>query len=196
MTERSSETKDCPKVWGCVLIGGTSSRMGQPKHLITQNGTTWLEAIVTTLKKKCDRVVISGKGEVPANLAEFDVVRDDPGLYGPLAGILSVMRWQPAVSWVVAGCDQPEIEVEAIDWLLAERTRTVWAILPELHGDGKIEPLLAYYDCRCKEYLEEIAAKKIYRISAMKGRYGIITPSPPSHLHRSWRNINRPEELD
>ena len=27
----------------CVLIGGKSSRMGQPKHLLNQAGCSWLE---------------------------------------------------------------------------------------------------------------------------------------------------------
>lgn len=196
MTVPDPGKDECMQVWGCVLIGGASSRMGRPKHLIKQNGKTWLETAVLNLSSRLDRVVISGKGGIPSALAGITVIQDEPGLQGPLAGILSVMRWNPDVSWIVIGCDQPEINVAAIDWLLASRKREVWAILPDLHGSGHVEPLLAYYDCRCKGYLEEIAARKSFRISEMKGRYGIITPSPPLPLHGSWRNINSPDEMD
>lgn len=195
MTDPGSDKEACPPVWGCVLIGGASSRMGRPKHLIEQDGKTWLEIAVSNLAGRLERVVISGKGRIPAALAGITVIEDDPGLRGPLAGILSVMRWQPRISWIVTGCDQPAIKAEAIDWLLALRNREVRAILPDLHGDGHIEPLLAFYDCRCKEYLEEIAARQTFRISEMKGRSGIITPCPPAALHGSWRNINSPEEM-
>ena len=33
-------------VWGCVLIGGRSRRMGRPKHLIEAGGCSWLERTV------------------------------------------------------------------------------------------------------------------------------------------------------
>ncbi|MDH3328972.1 MAG: molybdenum cofactor guanylyltransferase [Desulfobulbaceae bacterium] len=195
MTDSGPGKKGCSPVWGCVLIGGSSTRMGRPKHLIEQNGSTWLEKAVSKLKNKVEKIVISGKGDIPATLKNIPVIQDDPGLLGPLAGILSVMRWNPDVSWVVSGCDQPEISEEAIDWLLTLRNKDIRAILPDLKGDGYVEPLLAYYDFRCKGYLEEIAAKKSFRISEMIGRYGVITPTPPLHLHSSWRNVNTPEEM-
>ncbi|MDW7773357.1 MAG: molybdenum cofactor guanylyltransferase [Desulfobulbaceae bacterium] len=185
----------CQEVWGCILIGGASSRMGRPKHLIEQNGSTWLETAAAKLKSRFDRIIISGKGKVPATLADIPVILDDPGLQGPLAGVLSIMRWNPDVSWLVIGCDQPEIKVEAIDWLLGLRNSDTLAVLPDLLGDGHIEPLLAFYDCRCREYLEEIAVNKIFRIAEIKDRRGVITPSPPLHLHRAWRNVNTPEEV-
>lgn len=196
MTRTGLHGKSCPQIWGCVLIGGASSRMGRPKHLIEHGGITWLEMAVAKLHTRFARIVISGKGMVPPGLADIPVVPDDPGLRGPLAGILSVMRWNPHVSWVVAGCDQPAIQVEAIDWLLAAINSNVRAILPDLQGRGHVEPLLAYYDCRCRSYLEEIAAKKSFRISEMKGRPGIITPTPPLHLQESWRNVNCPDDMD
>jgi len=169
--------------------------MGRAKHLIEQHGCTWLEAAVEKLIKKLGHVVISGKGSIPESLKGIEVIRDDPGMSGPLAGILSVMRWNPSVSWLVVGCDQPEINEEALDWLLALRDRDVWAILPDLKSDGHVEPLLAYYDCRCLAYLEDLAAQKTFRIAEIKGRHGVITPSPPSHLHKAWHNINTPADM-
>ena len=185
----------CSAVWGCVLIGGESRRMGRPKHLIEQGGLTWLEIAVSKLDKKVEKVVISGGGEIPTALGGIPVIQDVPGLHGPLAGILSIMRWNPEVSWLVTGCDQPDIRDEALDWLLGVRNEDIVAILPDLQGNGLVEPLLAYYDCRCRHYFEELAERGTNRTSELVGRPGVITPSPPHHLHDCWRNVNTPEEI-
>ncbi len=182
-------------VWGCVLIGGRSRRMGRPKHLLRQEGRTWLEGTVAKLREKVDRVVISGRGEIPASLVDVPCIADAPGVAGPLAGVLSVMRWQPHVSWLVTACDQPCLQPGALDWLLATRRPGVWAILPDLRGAGRPEPLLAYYDFRCRDYLEDIAVSGSFRLGNLAGRSAVLSPRPPAHLHQSWLNINMPAEI-
>lgn len=184
------------KVWGCVLIGGQSRRMGRPKHLIEYEHKTWLEYTVDKLAPLVDEVVLSGRGEVPDSLASLPRVPDAPGLAGPLAGILAVMRWQPAVSWLVMACDQPNIQPESLQWLLDGRRPGVRAILPDLQGDGHLEPLLAWYDFRCRELLEEIAAAGSLRLSGLAGQPGVYSFQPPGDLRSSWNNVNTPAELE
>lgn len=198
--EIKSEGSDLPPgtvpVWGCVLIGGRSARMGTPKHLLHRDGLTWLELIVRQLQGQVEQVVLVGQGEIPVSLARLPVVADAPGLQGPLAGVLAVFRHRPRVSWLVAPCDLPFLEREALEWLLGCRGPEVRAVLPDLMGKGQIEPLLAYYDCSCRDLLEELAAGGQNRLSGLAGRRGIVTPQPPVHLRSSWRNLNRPEDLD
>lgn len=182
-------------VWGCVLIGGRSRRMGRPKHLIEENSITWIESVVGKLEKRVDQVVLSGLGELPASLKRLPRIPDVPGLAGPLAGILSIVRWHSQASWLVAACDLPGIEDEALAWLLQSRRPGIRAILPDLQGDGRVEPLLAYYDFRCLNALEELAAGGSLRISRLVGQAGVVTPQPPVHLHGSWRNVNTLDEL-
>jgi molybdopterin-guanine dinucleotide biosynthesis protein A len=170
--------------------------MGRPKHLIEYKNKTWLEYTVDKLAPLVDEVVLSGRGEVPESLASLPRVPDAPGLAGPLAGILAVMRWQPAVSWLVMACDQPNIRAESLEWLLDGRRPGVHAILPDLQGDGHLEPLLAWYDFRCRALLEEIAVAGSLRISALAGQPGIYHFQPPVDLRSSWNNINTPAELE
>lgn len=183
-------------VWGCVLIGGRSRRMGRPKHLIEHGGKSWLEHAVDKLCPLVDQVVLSGLGQVPHSLATLPPVPDAPDLAGPMAGILAVMRWQPAVSWLVMACDQPHVQVESLQWLLDSRRPGIRAILPDLQGDGRIEPLLAWYDYRCRLSLEEIAASGSLRISQLAGQPGVQHFQPPGHLRSSWRNVNTARELE
>ncbi|WPD23656.1 MAG: molybdopterin-guanine dinucleotide biosynthesis protein B [Candidatus Electrothrix scaldis] len=190
-----STTWEQTPIWGCVLIGGKSSRMGRPKHLIREKNQTWLEHAVEVLSPKVDQVVISGSGDIPKSLSHLPRIPDAPGLAGPLAGILSVMRWHGAASWLVMACDQPDVQAESLDWLLAQRRPGVRAVLPDLHGNGHLEPLLAWYDFRCRPQLEAIAASGSLRISRLANTTGICHVQPPEHLHSSWRNVNTPEQI-
>lgn len=190
-----NETWRQTPVWGCVLIGGRSQRMGRPKHLIERAGKTWLEHGVQKLDSRVEKVVLSGAGAVPVPLEGLVRLPDAPGLAGPLAGVLAIMRWQPAVSWLVMACDLPDVRLESLQWLLDGRSPGVRAILPDLRGDGHLEPLLAWYDFRCRPMLEEIAASGSLRISRLAGQPGICHFQPPAHLRASWRNVNTPAEL-
>lgn len=182
-------------VWGCVLIGGRSRRMGVPKHLLQREGRTWIERTVAMLRRRVERVVIAGSGSLPDSLVSVVRVDDVPDLAGPLAGILAAFRRYPQVSWLVVACDLPDMEEEALQWLLACRRPGVTAIMPELAGDGRIEPLLAYYDRSCRPLLEEMARLGQRRLSRLQESAGVITPQPPPSLRPSWRNVNTPEDL-
>jgi molybdopterin-guanine dinucleotide biosynthesis protein MobB len=182
-------------VWGCVLIGGRSSRMGQPKHLLRHNGKTWLEQAVEKLAPTVSQVVISGSGQIPGPLADLPRVPDAPGLAGPLAGILAVMRWQPAVSWLITACDLPDAQPDSLRWLLEQRKPGRRAVLPQLTEGGCLEPLLAWYDFRCRPLLENLAASGSLRLNRLAEQAGVCALCPPAHLHGSWRNVNTPEEL-
>ena len=123
-------------------------------------------------------------------------VEDAAGLAGPLAGILGAFRRYPAVSWLIVACDQPHLSVDALQWLLAKRDPATPAILPSLANDGRVEPLLAYYDRRCASLLETMAAGDSRRMNVLVKAPGVFTPQPPQHLRIAWSNINRPDELD
>ncbi|MGX9727408.1 MAG: molybdopterin-guanine dinucleotide biosynthesis protein B [Candidatus Electronema sp. VV] len=183
-------------VWGCVLIGGKSSRMGRPKHLLPQGGRTWLEQAVEKLVPFVGQVVISGSGLIPDALADLPRVPDAPGLAGPLAGIVAVMRWQPAVSWLVMACDLPDAQPESLRWLLEQRGPGIRAVLPDLGAGGRLEPLLAWYDFRCRPLLENIAASGSLRLHRLAEQEGICRAQPPAQLRGFWRNVNTPEEFD
>ena len=182
-------------VWGCVLIGGKSRRMGQPKHLLQQDGRTWIERAVSVLRPRVAQVVIAGAGHLPASLAGDRRVDDVPGLGGPLAGILAAFRRYPQVSWLVAACDLPDMQDGALQWLLEHRRPGVLAVMPDLAADGRIEPLLAYYDRACRPLLEEMATSGRQRMNRLRHAEGVMTPQPPFPLRISWRNVNTPQDL-
>lgn len=182
-------------VFGGILIGGASSRMGRPKHLIPYAGKTWLERAVDALRTACAQVAILGAGEVPPEVADCLHLSDVPGPRGPLAGILAAMRWAPTTSWIMAACDLPTLTAEALQWLLSTRRPGVWATLPRLRPDFPPEPLLALYDSRSRLVLERQVAAGNFKVADLAAHPKTISPSIPQDLGRAWKSVNSPGEF-
>ncbi len=182
-------------VLGCVLVGGKSSRMGSPKHLILETGNTWLERIVELLSCITGQVVIAGDGSVPDSLKYIPRLPDSTGIKGPTAGILSAMRWAPDASFIVSACDLPNLSQEALHWLLAHHLPGIWAVFPRLPGYSKVEPLLSFYDVRARMLLEKETAAGFMKPSHIASHPKVATIVPPEHLAAAWKNFNTRDDL-
>jgi molybdopterin-guanine dinucleotide biosynthesis protein A len=196
LLEKLGEYGQRTPVWGCVLVGGRSSRMGHPKHLIRdRGGKTWLENTITTLQPLLDGIVVSGGGVMPEAVATTLRIPDIPGVEGPLTGILAAGRWQPLVSWLLVACDMPYVSAEAVNWLLAGRRPGCWGRVPKFAGNDRLEPLLAWYDFRSIRLLEEQLYAGNMRIGKTASDMRIDHPTIPEELCYAWENINTPEQL-
>ena len=175
---------------GVVLVGGGSRRMGRPKQLLMWRGVSLSERAVAAVQHQVDNVVLAGSGSVPEALERLPKLPDPPGLVGPLAGLLAVMRWAPSAAWVVAACDMPRVSSKAVAWLIEQRRPGVWAVMPKIRG-GTVEPLLAVYEPQARALLETQAARGRWglRNLAVSGR--VICPTPPDQLVG-----RRPPQLD
>lgn len=183
-------------VWACILIGGKSSRMGRPKHLLRDDmGRTWLERSAEILSPLVDGLVVSGVGTLPDKLATLHRLEDIPGVVGPLTGIVAASRWRPMVSWLFVACDMPNISTEAVRWLLASRRAGCWGRVPKLAESKYCEPLFAWYDFRAGSLFEQQLSEGNLRIGAVAAHPKIDTPLIPESLSVGWRNINTPEQL-
>lgn len=182
-------------VFGAVLIGGKSSRMGSPKHLIRQNGKTWLERTVELLRPVTCQIAVLGAGQIPDDLSDRVQLPDVPDAEGPMAGVLAAMRWAPQASWLVVGCDYPHLSREAIDWLLSTRRPGVLATLPRPDAQQPIEPLLAHYDFRARALIENLAGRQELSLARLAANAKVITPAPPARLAMAWQDVDTPQTL-
>ncbi len=183
-------------VYGCVLIGGQSSRMGRPKHLIESKGQTWLAHSINALNEHCEQVIIAGAGDLPKELKKYHQLPDAPTIRGPLAGILSAMRWAPHASWLVSACDMPHTTTTALHWLLRSRVLGVWGVLPRISVESPPEPLLAYYDFRAAHLLEKLSMSEKPAPNRLSQHEKVILPVVPKALSSAWKNINTVQELE
>ena len=184
-------------LYGCVLIGGKSVRMGRPKHLIETDGKTWLARTIEYMEQTVSQVAISGAGDLPGELANYPRLPDAPDARGPMSGLLSMMRWAPRASWLVAACDMPDLTPEAFKWLASTRTPGKWATMPKLAAANAkgVEPLLAYYNFRFANLLETQAAAQNHRLNDLAKNPEVSTPPVPQDLTPAWRNANSPQDL-
>ena len=181
---------------GCILIGGKSSRMGQPKHLIKNDrGKSWLCATVDILKPLVSEIVISGAGEVPDSLSDLVRLTDIPGVGGPMSGFLSASRRYPLTNWLLIACDMPNISGDAVEWLLSYRLPGRWGVVPRMVETGYLEPLFAWYDMRAGQIFESQLQAGVTRIGRGAEHQKIENPIIPLSLRGNWKNINTPEQL-
>jgi molybdopterin-guanine dinucleotide biosynthesis protein A len=57
------------EIWGGVLVGGASRRMGEPKQFLRFRGVTLVERAVAALTAHMAGVALLGDGAVPEALA-------------------------------------------------------------------------------------------------------------------------------
>lgn len=183
-----------PEVWGGILVGGRSRRMGTAKQNLVLDGQTFAERIAAALVPHTAGIALLGEGDVTPALAALPRVPDAVGVSGPLAGLLGAFAWRPGAAWLIVACDLPLVTADAIAWLLSQRRDDRSAIVPRLVGD-RVEPLLALYEPGAQPLLLALAASSRSSLQPLARELGVATPAPPLPLGRSWRNVNTAEEL-
>jgi len=193
--ERLAEAWRSRPIYGGLLIGGGSIRMGRPKQMMEHRGRTFAEIVHDALAPHTGRVVLLGAGPVPAALAGLERLPDPPGLAGPLAGLVAALRWAPDAAWILAACDLPLAGPDAIGWLLHQRLPGVRAVLPS-GPSGRAEPLLAVYEPNVRAMVGDLAARGVLAPRRLRGLPGVVSPAVPDHLAAAWRNVNSPRDLE
>ncbi|MCA9244181.1 MAG: molybdenum cofactor guanylyltransferase [Phycisphaerales bacterium] len=177
-----------------ILLGGKSTRMGQPKHTLRLGDRSFVEIIHAAVAPFTRRVVALGRPSVPFDHA-IDVIPDAEGVKGPLAGILAALRSAPEADWLIVACDMPFITTDAIAWIDSFRPQSCAAIIPR-DQDGIAQPLLAIYRPSIVEDIMDLIAAEHAAPRSLAKKEGVLTPLVPEPLAQSWRNVNTPESYD
>ena len=92
-----------------VLAGGTARRLGgTPKHAIVVDGQTLLARTLAAVADAAHIVVVGDESLRPL-VCDGTVVREDPPLAGPAAGIGAALPHVTADLVVVLACDHPYV---------------------------------------------------------------------------------------
>ncbi len=137
-------------LFGLVLAGGKSSRMGKDKSAIIYQDKPQLQVAYELLVPLCSKVFISSRQgqELIPPCQGYPRIDDDSEFEGkgPLSGILSAMNKYPDVSWLLLACDLPFITPKTIEYLLANRNAHALATSYRSQFDGLPEPLCAVWE--------------------------------------------------
>jgi len=149
---------------GLVLIGGHSRRMGTDKAALPWGGGTLLEHQIATLRAAdADPVMVAGRADQTAPLSDLPWVTDEPGVAGPLAGLLAGLTACPADFLAVLAVDLPRFPAELFKaWHQAAIPGCGWII----QGEKGFEPLAALYPKTALASLRDGAAQGVFRLQS------------------------------
>lgn len=194
---------------GIVVAGGKSRRLGQDKRRLRlwgDPGPTLLEHTLGLIAPFCsERLVVLNDGDDWPQLAARrvpDLIADA----GALGGIYSGLSACQSDYALVVAADMPLLQAELIQ-LLTDQPRDYQALVPraQQHGSTRnrfdLEPLLAIYARSALPVMEAMLKAGERRISDLfpQLQTRIVEPELWSTVDpsgRSFRNINRPEELE
>ena len=211
-TQAGRQAKDMTKtqehpareaVAGVILAGGLARRMGgEPKALIRLGGRMLIEHVIERLSPQVDHVLINANADHETlKRLGYPVLEDVlPGHAGPLAGVLTGMRWAaqqaPQARWLVSvAVDTPFFPHDLVARLLAAAETSKARIVRACSG-GRAHPVFALWDIALAEDLEKAmrddAMRKIDRYTARHAMAEVTWPDAPFD---PFFNINRPDDL-
>lgn len=182
-------------VYGLVLAGGESRRMGQDKALLKRDGKTQLQHVVDLLESVSEQVFVSARREQQgdAERSRFERIVDRYEGVGPVAGILTALEKHPHADWLVVACDLPNIDAPTLRYLLQHRSATQPFTAFRSSYDDLPEPLCAVYRSGSDEIVRQFVADGIVcpRKILIRSDTCLLQQPNPAALD----NVNTPDDL-
>ena len=135
-------------LYGLLLTGGESRRMGEDKALIDYAGEPQVVRAFRQLERVVEHAFVSVRESQrdEATRRNLPQIVDRQNDIGPAAGILAAHEAYPDVAWLVLACDLPLLNAHTLDALLAARDMHRAATAFSSSHDGLPEPLCAIWE--------------------------------------------------
>jgi molybdopterin-guanine dinucleotide biosynthesis protein A len=181
-------------LFGLVLAGGASQRMGQDKAALSFHGKPQLVWAYELLSGVCAQSFVSVRPDQraePTRAALPQIVDIQPGI-GPIAGISAALAAHPDAAWLVLACDLPFLSRATLTHLIAHRDSTRIATAYRSTHDGLPEPLCAIWEPASREPVDQwIAMGKQCPRKLLINSDTALLDQPDA---RALDNINTPQE--
>jgi len=142
-----ARANDTP-LYGLVLAGGRSERMGSDKAGLEYHGKPQAAHCCDLLSDFCDDVLVSIRGEQVdhAPFAGLNLMPDRFTGFGPIGGILTALLEKPEAAWLVLACDFPYMGDATLEHLVRNRNpfRSITLYIDSV--GGLPESLCAIYE--------------------------------------------------
>jgi len=182
-------------IYGLVLAGGESRRMGRDKALLVRDGQSQLAHIAALLKGITERVFVSSRQDQQDDpeRSRFENIVDRYEGIGPIAGILSAMDAHPNADWLVVACDLPNIDEVTLSFLIANAKQEQPFTAFKSNHDGLPEPLCALYRCGSDAIIRRFVEDGIVCPRKILMRSDALLLEQPNPV--ALDNINTPDDL-
>lgn len=182
-----------PPLYGLVLAGGKSQRMGIDKPTMPWHGKEQRYYVADELKKHCTAVYISCRDDQQAEIEDgYKSIADSFTDLGPYGAILSAFRAFPDAAWLVVASDLPMLTGDTLEHLVANRIVKSGATAYAQPRSGKPEPLIAIWEPKTYPVLLSFLSrgyscpKKVLQNSVVS----LVHARDPNEL----MNVNTPED--
>jgi molybdopterin-guanine dinucleotide biosynthesis protein A len=178
-------------IFGLVLTGGKSTRMGEDKAYIEYHGKPQVEYVFDVLSVHCNKVftsVFPGK----AISERLNPLADQFEIKGPLNGILTALSHHPDNAWIIVAVDMPYVDERVIEQLIRERKPEMIATCFYNKAEKFPEPLLTLWEPKALPLLNKfVSTGKISpKEFLMENQVHLIIPKNKNVI----LNINSKEE--
>ncbi len=146
------------KLIGIIACGGNSSRMGEDKSMINYHGLPQRYHLYALLQPFCDEVLLScNNSQLTEILPGYNYLLDDEMFLkiGPMAALLTAHQKYPEASFLLIGCDYPNLQARDLEELVQQREENLDALCYYNLGRQHGEPLLAIYEHACFRELKK-----------------------------------------
>lgn len=169
LSEDSSSNGRAP-LWGLVLAGGLSLRMGRDKARLDYHGSPQVRWAYGLLAQICKQVFISVAAEnsSAAAYAGLPAILDlgNPGS-GPAAGLLAAWTFAPQAAWLVLAADMPFVTLPLLRTLAEGRDPAAVATVFH-HDDGTLEPLCTIWEPAARPRIQaSVSLRRVLETSAI-----------------------------
>lgn len=144
----TTQNPDSAPLYGLVLAGGKSRRMGRDKALLNYHGKPQVVWLFDLLEPFCHSTYVSvapDQIDEPHRATKPQIVDHTENL-GPSGGLLTAHEKFPQAAWMVVACDLPFIESETLSYLIEQRDSNLAATAFRSTHDGLPEPLCSIWE--------------------------------------------------
>lgn len=134
-------------LYGLVICGGESTRMGTDKSLLVYYQKPQYEHVANLLAPLCERVVLCCNAEQYRTFRTgYPKLADLPEFAGagPMSGLLTAFETLPGNDFLVAGCDYPCLTTDELANFLHDTDKDLLASA-FYNQNAFYEPLLGWY---------------------------------------------------
>jgi molybdopterin-guanine dinucleotide biosynthesis protein A len=143
----NQQKKNVAPLNGLVLAGGKSERMQRDKGKIDYHGVEQRTHMNNLLSSLTEKSFISIRNEQKVEFsAETDTIEDVYFGLGPYGAILSAFQKDPNSAWLVTACDQPLLNKETLEYLIASRNTSKEATAFYNSDTDFPEPLITIWE--------------------------------------------------
>lgn len=183
-------------LFGLVLTGGLSQRMGADKAALSYAGQPQLVRAFTLLSARVAACFVSLRAaqcDDPLR-RQYPIIVDTLDECGPTAGLVAAHMAYPEAAWLVLACDMPLMDGASLDALIAARGPHYHAVAFRSGYDGLPEPLCTIWEPAALALLcQQVAAGGVSPRRVLVGEATRIVPAcSPEALH----NVNTGQERE